>query len=382
MKLTIPAIGTYLKLTKPWKFKLHREYRNDPLRKALSMPAQGYRGDGDKSDDITLPKGTVLVIDRMYLRKGAEEFDSLTFRLHECPGKVRGKAVKGKPRFWAKLADVNQIQCDVDPATCPGRSGASIIGLGESRRYGDQATFAKGERVIVRGASKVGVGVVVTAGSSPVVALPSNIKGCEPVFTKGGFGIDHDQSSNKGFIVYGRKAYRANDVKPATAEEIAADKAKLAKLQSRREKGAQADLDYLKHLYANPLHGKPLEIVQSRNDRNMVRRFYEGLAAFGGGRTYHEVDQSSEAFHKLLRESSGELLDLINIAVAQNPDKHPWGHTRQDQLCTDPEHRVVAAVQQGHLTPSQAFAVLPERVRHFVRHEAFKPIWDGAGEPV
>lgn len=57
---------------------------------------------------ITLPKGSVLIVDRIYIRNGGSEYDSITFRLAETPTeKPKGK--KSLCRFWAKLRDVNQI---------------------------------------------------------------------------------------------------------------------------------------------------------------------------------------------------------------------------------------------------------------------------------
>jgi len=58
---------------------------------------------------VSLPKGTVLAVDRIYIRQQASDFDSVTFRLQSTPG---GK--KGKPRFWAKLSDVNKINMVVE----------------------------------------------------------------------------------------------------------------------------------------------------------------------------------------------------------------------------------------------------------------------------
>lgn len=52
---------------------------------------------------VTLPKDTVLKIDRIYIRKGGADYDSLSF-FAEHP------SLSGKKRFWAKLNDVNQIQ--------------------------------------------------------------------------------------------------------------------------------------------------------------------------------------------------------------------------------------------------------------------------------
>lgn len=57
-----------------------------------------------------LPKGSVLAIDRYYIRKGNKEFDSVTFKVVSCPGfpKLKNK------RFWLKLSDA--VALDVKPA--------------------------------------------------------------------------------------------------------------------------------------------------------------------------------------------------------------------------------------------------------------------------
>ncbi len=101
-KLYIPTIGDHLVLTKPWKFKLYDEYRNSSWWDKMNpkKPSSGYWGDADKFVEITLPPGTILSVDRIYIRKSAKDYDSVTFRV-----------LKGSPvphgRFWAKLRDVN-----------------------------------------------------------------------------------------------------------------------------------------------------------------------------------------------------------------------------------------------------------------------------------
>lgn len=57
---------------------------------------------------VTWPKGTVLKIDRIYIRKGLEDFSSLTFT-------TKPEGMKKQVRFWAKLADVNKIEFEHAP---------------------------------------------------------------------------------------------------------------------------------------------------------------------------------------------------------------------------------------------------------------------------
>jgi len=106
MNLFIPAIGTRLRLNKPWQFPLHDEHRNRafwaemapnasaPSKHAWDPPTGGIL-------NLTLPAGTLLSVDRLYIRKGQSGFDSITFRV------LKGSAIP-TGRFWAKLDDVNK----------------------------------------------------------------------------------------------------------------------------------------------------------------------------------------------------------------------------------------------------------------------------------
>ena len=69
---------------------------------------------------ITIPTGTTLAVDRIYIRKGASDYSSITFyakQLGEVTipgsrwswGNPKSKKVKAQ-RFWAKLADCNNIE--------------------------------------------------------------------------------------------------------------------------------------------------------------------------------------------------------------------------------------------------------------------------------
>jgi hypothetical protein len=72
---------------------------------------------------VTLPVGTVLAVDRLYIRKGASDYSSITFYAKELgeviiPGSRwswgNQKATKRKAqRFWAKLADCNTIEFEL-----------------------------------------------------------------------------------------------------------------------------------------------------------------------------------------------------------------------------------------------------------------------------
>ncbi len=182
-QLCVPAIGTVLILAEPWYFRLYFESRNSGLINALTGSEFGwasFHGGWDwvggkrkwrkpdyqdkklgdykvQLDDFGIPKDeaeqdamelastwrnhqpmcyidvefpakTLLTVDRIYIRKGVDAYNSLTFWVKKPP-KLK-KAKKGEPpvvptdeylfqqkvggnRFCAKLPDVNKIVCEV-----------------------------------------------------------------------------------------------------------------------------------------------------------------------------------------------------------------------------------------------------------------------------
>jgi len=102
--LYIPRIGELITLAEPWTFTLHEERRNISLIKQVDP---GYTGNGwgiygrsGQTWVVTLPERWELKVDRIYIRNGQRNFDSITF---SCP--YNGKRV----RFWVKLRDANKI---------------------------------------------------------------------------------------------------------------------------------------------------------------------------------------------------------------------------------------------------------------------------------
>lgn len=73
--------------------------------KAHSEIVQQIRKESIK---VTLPKGTILKFDRIYIRKGASDYSSITFYAKDMIKPNTKK--KYSPRFWAKLSDCNQIE--------------------------------------------------------------------------------------------------------------------------------------------------------------------------------------------------------------------------------------------------------------------------------
>ncbi len=109
MKMFVPSIGTKLVLTKDWTFDLWSEYRNDSLHRALGLDFKSRYSYPLTSQVVNLSAGTLLTVDRIYIRKNLDGFDSMTFNMPD-PEKVYGK---GRKRFWAKLTDVHTMEFDL-----------------------------------------------------------------------------------------------------------------------------------------------------------------------------------------------------------------------------------------------------------------------------
>ena len=103
MELFIPDIGTILKLEQDWQFTLYQEYRNNLFEK-LDLKYE--------TQVVEIPKGTLVKVDRIYIKKGSSQFSSITFSIPT----VRSKADKlnypnnvklGGGKFWVKLHECN-----------------------------------------------------------------------------------------------------------------------------------------------------------------------------------------------------------------------------------------------------------------------------------
>lgn len=133
----IPRLGEEFELARKWDFDLFPEYRNVTLFEHLGLECDDrwYVDENgehhQRSTPASLKAGEKLKLDRIYIRKGAEDFDSVSFFLLGAKTKNRvekrtaveisesGKSkrfeyeqkVAGRPvRFWVKLNDANKIQ--------------------------------------------------------------------------------------------------------------------------------------------------------------------------------------------------------------------------------------------------------------------------------
>ena len=126
MNFYIPELKDEIKLTSDWSFDLYAEYRNETLGKALDLIAEKTNRLFDNwkvfeehpelerwkptiAAKVIIPKDTILIVDRIYIRNGAKEYSSITFRIKDCPNKK-----VNKKRFWAKLHDTRSIEFEVN----------------------------------------------------------------------------------------------------------------------------------------------------------------------------------------------------------------------------------------------------------------------------
>lgn len=108
MRMYIPQIGDVIQLTEDWEFNLHYENRNkDLLVEFFNFDKVKYIPyiENNKFNSFKLLKNTILTIDRIYIRKGNDDFSSITFNA------IFPNGFKG--RFWAKLEDVNNIEFEI-----------------------------------------------------------------------------------------------------------------------------------------------------------------------------------------------------------------------------------------------------------------------------
>ena len=119
MKLYIPACGDRLTLVEDWQFLLHLEHRNLKFARARNLVSTSrdwnvWEGEPYRSSlkkiPVDIKKGSVLEVDRVYIRQHSksaagvsDDFDSVTW-------KVVGEK---NARFWTKLEDCNTIEFEL-----------------------------------------------------------------------------------------------------------------------------------------------------------------------------------------------------------------------------------------------------------------------------
>ena len=108
-----PDIGTLLKLEQDWTFTLFSEYRNRDLFNKLKQ--LGKISSTDKNQVVDLPKGLVVKVDRVYIRKGLSQYSSITFTIPKPKNKAEKEEMPLNldytgSKFWVKLHECNGIE--------------------------------------------------------------------------------------------------------------------------------------------------------------------------------------------------------------------------------------------------------------------------------
>jgi hypothetical protein len=126
-KLFIPACGDRITLKAPWEFTLYLESRNMKFAQEhkLYVPTKGdswgaYDRDHRlKNVRATLPAGTVLECDRVYIRTQNKsrvkadgpadeiDYDSITWKV------MKGDKMAKNQRFWCKLSSACEIEYEL-----------------------------------------------------------------------------------------------------------------------------------------------------------------------------------------------------------------------------------------------------------------------------
>lgn len=111
-RMYIPALNTRLRLLKDWKFTLLCEQRNKRLWDLKSgmtpmdtIPNLYRRG---VAALVELTKGDELKIRRIFIRQGAEGYNSVTMSGH-----VKHEGLMRPVRFWVVLDDFNNMEAEV-----------------------------------------------------------------------------------------------------------------------------------------------------------------------------------------------------------------------------------------------------------------------------
>jgi hypothetical protein len=104
MKMFIPIIGDKIELTKTIKVELKNLSQNTTFLKKYDELFSKVKQINKKTHNIELKKGTILTIDRVYIRKGSSaEYNSITFRIANDKNLPNG-------RFFLPISVVNTFE--------------------------------------------------------------------------------------------------------------------------------------------------------------------------------------------------------------------------------------------------------------------------------
>ena len=90
-------------------------FLNLPKGVTMNWAYQSVKPDSIKNQVIELPKGLVIKVDRIYIRKGLSQYSSITFTIPKPKTKKDKEEMPhntdfGGTKFWVKLHECNGIQ--------------------------------------------------------------------------------------------------------------------------------------------------------------------------------------------------------------------------------------------------------------------------------
>jgi hypothetical protein len=178
--------------------RIHHQYKNSPVDVPFdvlgSRSAKLVRETGTlRGLEVTIPVDSVLTVDRIYIRKGAKDFSSVSFlitdsHVSDLMGKDGSRCFGRKGfRFWATLDDVNRMEAEVQKAVPKVRDkwelwvndynyntyasrATAMKNLGDSERHN---SYTRSQKSSVTTYPNGGM-VVTQASSPPVIRIKKN----------------------------------------------------------------------------------------------------------------------------------------------------------------------------------------------------------------
>jgi hypothetical protein len=116
-KLAIPELGQKLLLQNDLEVEIYLEYRNEKFLGQinpdwlLSSANRYYNSGRMPKHRVMLPAGTLLTVDRIYIRKGSSDYNSVTFS-HTRTDKALRSSRLPTGRFWISLKQANELDVE------------------------------------------------------------------------------------------------------------------------------------------------------------------------------------------------------------------------------------------------------------------------------
>lgn len=104
MKLLVPVIDDRIELIKDTLLELKNAGQNEVFLEKCDATINNTKQSNNEFCYIKMPKGTILIVDRIYIRKGEgkEEFNSITFKIKNQKGLPNG-------RFYLSINRINEL---------------------------------------------------------------------------------------------------------------------------------------------------------------------------------------------------------------------------------------------------------------------------------